>query len=113
MFIGEDEHVSSAMPREMNLPEIATVMQGEGARGLPELRVSGGGAMCSGGRWRARSGVVRWWSSLRGGGDVAGEKRKKKDAEKARRDARPPIYGHGACAVSVFTACGYRNGRAD
>ena len=62
-----------------NLPEIAMAVRGEDARGVPELRVSGGGARCSGGPWLVRSGVVRWRSALRGGDDGAGERERRRE----------------------------------
>ena len=61
-----------------DLTGVAAVVQGEEAQGVPELSVSGGGARCSGGRWLARSGVVRWRSALRGGGDDAEDQERRR-----------------------------------
>ena len=75
-----------------NLPEIAATVRGENARGLPELRVSSGGARCSGGRWLERSGVVRWRSSLRGGGDGAGERERRRGLRRRRDEELVPLF---------------------
>ena len=76
-----------------NLPEIATAVRGEEARGLPELRLSGGGARCSGGRWLERSGVVRWRSSLRGGGGYgAGERERRRGMRRRREEVPVPLF---------------------
>ena len=84
-----------------NLTGVATAMRGEEARGVPELSTSGGGARCSGGRWLVRSGVVRWRSSLRGGGDVAGE------IERRRENGEEDDMGRPAPLFMGVRACGY------
>ena len=78
-----------------NLTGVAAAMQGEEAQGVPELSVSGGGARCSGGRWLARSGVVRWRSALRGGGALRRgmeRKRRKKSGEEDDEGCPAPLF---------------------
>ena len=78
-----------------DLTGVAAALQGKEAQGVPELSVSGGGARCSI-RWGlARSGVVRWRSALRGGGDGAEEKRM---AKRTMRVAPLPfLWAWGVC----------------
>ena len=81
-----------------DLTGVVAVMQGEEAQGMQELRVSGGGARSSGGRWLAMSGVVRWRSALRDGGALRrGMEKKRREKKMVRVAPLPYLWAWGAC----------------